>query len=76
MEHGGLYATQDYHISIILVTGMWVIQELYAVSLDTKNWVSINDSAVKGPGILILLWPGYYYFDIEMGLFSSEIEPQ
>ena len=41
MEHGGLYATQDYQVPIILVTGMEVMQELYAASLDTKNWVSM-----------------------------------
>ena len=41
MEHGGLYATQDYQVPIILVTGMEVMQELCAASLDTKNWVSM-----------------------------------
>jgi hypothetical protein len=43
MEYGGLYATQDFQVPIMLVIGMGVMQELCAVSLDTKNWVSIND---------------------------------
>ena len=41
MEHGGPYAIQDYQVPIILATGMEVMQELYAASLDTKNWVSM-----------------------------------
>ena len=42
MECGGLYATQDFQVPITLVTGMGVMQELYAVSLVTKSLVSVT----------------------------------